>query len=119
MKFSCLSVPSIPGSILLRIQILQIVDHHQRNLEPESIVKIADIQTGLLLQLLDPVNQRVAVNEKLSGRLGYVQIVLKEAVDGRKRLCIQIIRYILTEHFVNKYIAQVGGKLIDQPSNAS
>ena len=52
--------------------------YHQSDLEDDRVIKFAEIQTGQLLDLLKTVDQRVAVNEQLSGGLGYIQVVLEE-----------------------------------------
>ena len=67
----------------------QIFFDHQRHLENDRVVKLAQIETCELLDLLQPVDQRVAVDEQLPGRLRDVQVVFKEFVDGEQRLLIE------------------------------
>ena len=42
------------------------------------MVKLTKIESGKLLYLFKPVNQRIAVYKQLAGRFGDVQIVVEE-----------------------------------------
>ena len=64
----------------------EVLLHHQRYLEGDGVVKLPQIQTRQLFDLLQPVHQRVPVDEQLPSGLGDVQVVLKELVDGEQRL---------------------------------
>ena len=55
---------------------------------------------------------------KLTRRLGYIQVVLKEFIDRRQRLLIKRIRHRLREYFLHKHLAQRDRQLIDQAANA-
>ena len=46
----------------------QILLDHQRDLERDGVVELPQIQTRQLLDLLQPVHQRVSVDEQLAGR---------------------------------------------------
>lgn len=46
--------------------VFHIFDHHQRDLESNGILKNAQIETGALLQLVQPVHQSVSVDKKLT-----------------------------------------------------
>ena len=80
--------------IIQCFHILHIFYHHQRDLEGNGIFKDPEIQTGALLQLIQTVNQRIAVNIQLPGCFRDVQVVLEELVDGRKRLFIDLFAKI-------------------------
>ena len=67
----------------------QVLLDHQRHLEGDGVVKLPQIQSGKLLDLLQAVHQGVPVDKELPGRLGYVQVVLKELVDGEQGLLVQ------------------------------
>ena len=73
----------------------QILLHHQRHLEGDGVVELPQVQAGELLDLFQAVDQGVAVDEELPGRLGDVQVVLKELVDGEERLLIQGVDGVL------------------------
>ena len=57
---------------------MQIALHHQRNLEGQRIIEFPDIKTRGLVQLLQPVDQSIAVDKELSCRLRDIQAVVKE-----------------------------------------
>ena len=58
------------------------------------------------------------MDEQLASRLGHVQIVLKELVDGEQRLLVQGVDGVLLEHLLQEHLAQGGGQLIDQTADA-
>ena len=64
----------------------QIFLDHQRHLKDDGIIEVAQVKAGQLADLLKAVDQRVAVNEQTAARLGDVQVVLKEALDGEQGL---------------------------------
>ena len=72
------------------------------------MVKLAQIQAGELLDLLQTVDQGISVDEQLPGSLGNVQVVLKELIDGKQSLLIQAVDGILLEHFAQEDLAQCG-----------
>ena len=80
-----LSVKVLLKSILGRVG-GQIFLDHQGYLENDSVVKVAQIQAGQLANLLQTVDQRVAMDEQPAARLGDIQVVFKEALDGEQRL---------------------------------
>lgn len=83
-----LSVKVLLKSILGRVG-GQIFLDHQGYLENDSVVKVAQIQAGQLANLLQTVDQRVAMDEQPAARLGDIQVVFKEALDGEQRLGIE------------------------------
>ena len=105
-----MKLPYIPGG--------QVLANHQRNLKYDGVVKLTQIQAGELLDLLQTIDQRVAVDEQLPGSFGNIQIVLEELVDGEQGLLIQRIDGVFLENFRQIDVAQGGGQLIDQPANA-
>lgn len=84
----------------------EVLLHHQRYLEGDGVIKLPQIQTRQLLDLLQPVHQRVPVDEQLPSGLGDVQVVLKELVDGEQRLLIQRIDGVLLEHLLQEHLTQ-------------
>ena len=58
------------------------------------------------------------MDKQLAGRLGHVQVILEELVDGEQRLLIQGVDGVLLEHLLQEHLAQGGGKLIDQAADA-
>ena len=96
--------PHLPGR--------QVLAYHQRHLEDNGMVKLPQVQTGQLLDLLKTVDQGVAVYEQLPGSFGNIQVVLKELVDGEQRLMIQAVDGILLEHLGQEDLTQGGRQLI-------
>ena len=96
----------------------QVLLDHQGNLEGDGVVKLPQIQPGELLDLFQPVDQCIAVDEELPGSLGDVQVVLKELVDGEERLLIQRVDGVLLENLLEEHLAQSRGQLIDQTADA-
>ena len=99
-------LPVFPGG--------QVLAHHQRYPEDDSVVELPQVQACQLADLLQPVDQGVPVDEQLPGGLGYVQAVLKELVDGKEGLLIQRIQGVLLENLPQEDLAQGGRQLIDQ-----
>ena len=71
-----------------------------RHLEGNGVVKFPEIQPGELLDLLQTVYQRIAVDKQLAGRFGHVQIVFKELVDSEQCLLIQRVNGVLLKDFL-------------------
>ena len=95
----------------------QVLLDHQRHLEGDGVVKLPQIQSGKLLDLLQAVHQGVPVDKELPSRLGYVQVVLKELVDGEQGLLVQGVDGVLLKHLLKEHLAQGGGQLVDQPAD--
>ena len=57
---------------------------HQRYLKDDGVIEVAQIQAGQLADLLQAVDQRVAVYEQLARGLGNVQIVFEDALSSRR-----------------------------------
>ena len=55
--------------------------------------------------------------KQLSGGFGYVQVILKEALNGHESLTIQGLQASLLEYLLQKHLAQGGGQLIDQSAD--
>ncbi len=54
-------------SILFQqINILHIIDHHERNLKSQRIIKLSNVEPSRLVQLLNPVDQRISVYIELT-----------------------------------------------------
>ena len=80
--------------------------YHQRDLEDYRVVEFAQVEPGQLLDLVQAVNQRVAVYEQLSGGLGHVQAVLEELLDSEQGLVIKGLNGVLLENFLEEGLAQ-------------
>ena len=52
------------------------------------MVKLAQVKTRQFLDFLQTVDQSIAVDKQLPRGLGYVQIVLKELLNGKERLMV-------------------------------
>lgn len=96
----------------------QVLLDHQRHLEDDGVVELPEVEARELLDLFQPVDQGVAVDEELAGGLGDVQIVFKEFIDGKQGLLVERVDGVLLEHFAQEDFAERGGKLIDQPADA-
>ena len=79
-KYHKLCIDAAAGEILL---------HHEGYLEGDGIVKLTEVEAGELLDLLETIHQRIAVDEQLAGGFGHVQVVLKELVDGTQVSVLQ------------------------------
>ena len=71
------------------------VRHHHRDLKGQRIIEHPDIKPRSLLDLFQPVHQRIAVNVKLPCRLRYIQVIIKE---GKHCLQFFIIEQIGRAH---------------------
>ena len=88
--------------------------YHQRDLEDYRVVEFAQVEPGQLLDLVQAVNQRVAVYEQLSGGLGHVQAVLEELLDSEQGLVIEGLNGVLLENFLEEGLAQSGREVVDK-----
>ena len=104
-----LELRGVAGEVLL---------HHQGHLEDDGVLELPQVQAGDFLDFLQAVDQGVPVDEQLAGRLGDVQAVLEEALDGEQRLVVQGIDGALAEHLLEEHLAQGGGQLVNQAGNA-
>ena len=59
--------------------------------------------------IFSTVHQGIPVDEQLPGRLGHVQIVLKELVDGKQGLLVQGVDGILLEYLLQNISQSVVG----------
>lgn len=62
----------------LLLHVLHVAYYHHCDLECQCIVKRTDIKSRALLQLFKTVYECITVDIKLTRRLGYIQVVLKE-----------------------------------------
>ena len=96
----------------------QVLLDHEGDLEGDGVVELPQVQAGELLDLLQPVDQGVAVDEELPGGLGDVQVVLEELVDGEEGLLVQGVDGVLLEDLHQEHLTQGSGELVDQPPDA-
>lgn len=73
-----------------------VVDHHG-NFKGHGFVEFSQIHSGCLLQLLQPVDQCIAMQVEPAGSLGYIQIVVKEPENGSHGLFVQFLKYVMIE----------------------
>ena len=95
----------------------EIAAYHQRNLEGDGVVKFTEVKTCELFDLIQTVNESISVNEHLSGRFGYVQIVREEALNGGEGFSVESLDGALLEDLVEEHFAEGGGKLINQSAD--
>ena len=92
--------------------------NHKSYLEGNSVLKLAEIETCDLTDLLKSVYKSVSVYEELSRGLGYVQVVLEERLHGHKSLAIKRLERSLLEHLAEEYLAKSSRELIDKSADA-
>ena len=63
------------------ILLLEILSDHGCELEQHGVIEVAQIQRSDFLYFIQPVHERVAVNEQLPRGFAAVQVVLKELLD--------------------------------------
>ena len=85
--------------------IFHVVHYHKRDLKCQRIIKCPDIKPCHLLQLFYPVYQCVPVHKKLSGCLGYIEIVLKEFIYRIESLFVKMIRDVISVYLMEEYLA--------------
>ena len=83
----------------------------------DRIFKHTKIKPRTFLELVETIHKRVSVNVQLSGCLRYVQIILKEFVDGGQRLLIEIIRRFSLKNLTYEHLTERNRQLIDQSSD--
>ena len=82
------------------------------------MVELAKVQTGQLLDLLQAVDQRVAVYEQLARGFGNVQVVLEELLNGKERFLVERVDRTLLEYLAQEHFAERDRQLIDQSADA-
>ena len=92
----------------------KILFNHKSDLEDDSVVELAQVETGELLDLVKTIYQSVTVYEQLSGGLGYIQVVLKELLDGEECLVVEGLDAALLEYFFEEGVAESCGEMIDK-----
>ena len=120
----CHFPPEDFGDIPLRISAAVAVDRvkilldHHCDLEHDGVIKLAQIKAGELLDLLQPVHKRVAVNIQLAARFRDVEVILEEFVYRFKRVLVKSFKRIFLEHLVEEHFAERGGQLIYYTADA-
>ena len=97
---------------------IEILFNHKRYLKCDSVLKLAQIKSGHLADLVKTVNQRVTVNKELARGLGNVQVVLKERLNSLQRFAVERLETAALEYLLEEHFAKRGGQLIDQAANA-
>ena len=91
---------------------------HQSNFEDNCVVKFTEIQTGKLLDFLQTVHKRIAVNKQLAGCFRDIQVVLKETLNGKQCFVIEALDASALEHFMQESLAEGCRQVINQAGNA-
>ena len=108
----------IAASVFGIVQGIQILFYHHGDFKNDGVIKFPQIQPGELLDLLQAVDQRVAVHIQLARGLGDVEVILKKLVDRLKRILIERLDRVLLEDLVEEHLAQRGRELIDDAAQA-
>ena len=58
------------------------------------------------------------MDEQFPGRLGHVQVVLKEPLDGEQRLLVQAVNGTALEHFLQEHVTERGRQLVNEAGTA-
>ena len=110
--------PILPGFLEFHRVGGEVFLNHQGHLKHNGVLKLPQVQAGDLLDLLQAVDQGVAVDKQLPGSLGNVQVILKEPLDGEQGFLVQGLDGTALKDFLQEHIAQGGGQLINQTGNS-
>lgn len=91
---------------------------HERDLEGDGVVELAQIEARELLDLLETVDERISVDEQLSRRFGEDEVVLEELVDRKERLLVERVDGVLLEDLLQEHFAQCRRQLINEAADA-
>ena len=87
----------------------QILFHHESHLKHDSVVKFAQVESCQPLDFFQAVDEGVAMDKEFPGRLRDIQVVFKEALDGKEGFLIERVDGALLEHLAQEHLAQGGG----------
>ncbi len=82
------------------------------------MVELAQVKSGELFDLFQPVDKRVAVYEQLSACLRYVQVVVKKGLNGHQRFAVERLERAAAEYLGEEHFTQRRGELVDQARDA-
>ena len=82
------------------------------------MLKFSEVKTRDFPDLIETVNQCVAVDKKLTACLGNVKVVFKEALNRLKSFPIQRLQRALLENLLQKNFTKSRRKLINEPADA-
>ena len=68
---------------------IEVFSNHKRNLEGDRMLKLTQIKTCQLADLVKTVNESVSVNEKLSRGFRHVEVVFEEGLDRHKSFSVE------------------------------
>ena len=91
---------------------------HERDLEGDGVVELAQVEARELLDLLETVDERISVDEQLSRRFGEDEVVLEELVDREERLLVERVDGVLLEDLLQEHFAQCRRQLINEAADA-
>ena len=83
----------------------QVLLDHQRHLEGDGVVKLPQVQSGELFDLLQPVDERIQVDEKLSRCHRNIQAVFKKFINCRLGFFVKLINGISGKYFFQEHLA--------------
>lgn len=87
---------------------------HERHFTDDGIIKLADIQPGQLLDLVQAVDQGIAVEIEISGALCNAKTRVQKGMDGVQGLIINIRQVEPVEMIVQIFFTGLDRQLIDQ-----
>ena len=82
------------------------------------MVEFSQIKTRQFFDLLEPVNEGIAVNIELSGCFRNIEVILEELVNCSQRVFIQSVYGIFLEYFIEEHLAEPCRQLIDNSAQA-
>ena len=93
---------------------LKIFIYHKSNLENYGVIEFAKVESGYTLNFFETVNEGVSMNEKLTGGLGNVKIVLEEFLNGKEGLLIETLYRAALENLSEEGLTEGSGELINK-----
>ena len=78
--------PTVGPVIVKAVLAFQVLAYHRCQFEQNSIIEIAQIEVGYLLDFVQAVNQGVTMHKQLPRRFGSIQIIFKKFIDGQQGL---------------------------------
>ena len=92
---------------------------HERHFTDDGIIKLADIQPGQLLDLVQAVDQGIAVEIEISGALCNAKTRVQKGMDGVQGLIINIRQVEPVEMIVQIFFTGLDRQLTSLPSPRS
>ena len=93
---------------------VKILLYHQGYFEYDCIVELTKVKTCELVNLFKTVDQRISVNEELTGGFGNVEIILKELLYCEERFVVKCVDRATLEDLTQEHFAKSCGKLVNK-----